>query len=125
MDAVKTHQPFYFEGRSKRRGIVRVDRRTREGKLLEQTRAQLTAQVGGEPNFSQRAAIELAAFLTVEVARLSARIAAGTSTAADLRAYLALTNALTRATRSLGAKAEAAEPQRRKTLTEVLAGEAP
>ena len=50
MDAQMTYQPFQSEGRSKRRGIVRVDRRTRKGKLLEQTRAALTRQVGGNPN---------------------------------------------------------------------------
>jgi hypothetical protein len=99
-----THQPFRSEGRSKRRGIVRVDRRTREGKLLEQTRAALTLHVGGDPNFFQQATIERAAFLTVEVAKVNARLAAGTGTAADLRSYLALSNALARAVGSLGAK---------------------
>ena len=94
MDAQMTYQPFQSEGRSKRRGIVRVDRRTREGKLLEQTRAVLTRQVGGNPNFLQCAIIERAAFLSVEAAKVNARIAAGTSTPADLRSYLALTRAI-------------------------------
>ena len=66
-----TYQPFQSEGRSKRRGIVRVDRRTREGKLLEQIRAALTAQVGGSPNFVQCAIIERAAFLSVEAAKVA------------------------------------------------------
>jgi hypothetical protein len=118
-----TYLPFQSEGRSKRRGIVRVDRRTREGKLLEQTRAALTLHVGGNPTFVECAAIERAAFLTVEVAKVNARIAAGTSTAADLRAYLSLSNALSRATKSLGVKSEPAEPRRRRaTLAQVLAG---
>jgi hypothetical protein len=88
-----TYQPFQSEGRSKRRGIVRVDRRTREGRLLEQTRARLTAAIGGNPTYLQASAIERAAFLTVEVAKLNAMMAAGTSTLEVLRAYLALTNA--------------------------------
>src|SRR5271167_1581300 len=73
METEMTYQPFQSEGRSKRRGIVRVDRRTREGKLLEQTRAALTLHVGGEPNFFQRATIERAAFLTVGKSPTAAR----------------------------------------------------
>jgi hypothetical protein len=120
-----THQPFRSEGRSKRRGIVRVDRRTREGKLLEQTRAALTLHVGGAPNFFQQATIERAAFLTVEVAKVNARLAAGTGTAADLRSYLALSNALARAVGSLRAKAEPEASERRQTLAEALSEPAP
>ena len=121
-----SYQPFQSEGRSKRRGIVRVDRRTREGKLLEQTRAALTLLVGGKPNFFERATIERAAFLSVQVAKLNARMAAGTSTPADLRSYLSLTNALARATKSLGVKLESERPSRRKkTLAEALAEHAP
>src|SRR5258705_2150223 len=86
-----SYQPFQSEGRSKRRGIVRVDRRTREGKLLEQTRAALTRQVGGNPNFVQCAIVERVAFLSVEAVKVNARIAAGTSTPADLPTCLALT----------------------------------
>jgi hypothetical protein len=126
MDAQMTYQPFQSEGRSNRRGIVRVDRRTREGRLLEQTRARLTAAIGGNPTYLQASAIERAAFLTVEVAKLNAMMAAGTSTLEVLRAYLSLTNALARATKSLGVKSEPEQqPARRKTLAEALSEPAP
>jgi hypothetical protein len=126
MDAQMTYQPFQSEGRSKRRGIVRVDRRTREGKLLEQTRAALTRQVGGSPNFLQCAIIERAAFLSVEAAKVNARIAAGTSTPADLRSYMALTRAIAGLIRSLGLRSVCEEPApRRQTLAEVLNEPAP
>ena len=121
-----TYQPFQSEGRSKRRGIVRVDRRTREGKLLEQIRAALTAQVGGSPNFVQCAIIERAAFLSVEAAKVNARIAAGTSTPADLRSYLALTRAIAGLIRSLGLRSTSEEPApRERTLSELLDEPAP
>jgi hypothetical protein len=120
MEIKMTYQPLQSEGRSKRRGIVRIDRRTREGKLLEQTRAQLTAAIGGNPTYLQATAIERSAFLTVEVAKLNAMMAAGTATIEVLRAYLSLTNALARATKSLGVKSEPEQPARRKTLAEAL-----
>jgi hypothetical protein len=126
MERKMTYQPFQSEGRSKRRGIVRVDRRTREGKLLEQTRAALTRQVGGNPNFLQCAIIERVAFLSVEAAKVNARIAAGTSTPADLRTYLALTRAIAGLIRSLGLRSVCEEPEpRRRTLAEVLNEPAP
>jgi hypothetical protein len=126
MDAQMPYQPFQSEGRAKRRGIVRVDRRTREGKLLEQTRAALIAQVGGNPNFLQCAIIERAAFLSVEAAKVNALIAAGTSTPADLRSYMALTRAIAGLIRSLGLRSACVEPApRRQTLAEVLDDPAP
>jgi hypothetical protein len=126
MERKMTYQPFQSEGRSKRRGLVRVDRRTREGKLLEQTRAALTAQVGGNPNFLQCAIIERAAFLSVEAAKVNARIAAGTSTPADLRSYLALTRAIAGLIRSLGLRSTCEEPApQRRTLAELLDEPAP
>jgi hypothetical protein len=126
MDAEMPYQPFQSEGRSKRRGIVRVDRRTREGKLLEQTRAALMRQVGGNPNFVQCAIIERAAFLSVEAAKVNARIAAGTSTPADLRSYMALTRAIAGLIRSLGLRSASVEPApRERTLAELLDEPAP
>jgi hypothetical protein len=48
-----------------------------------------------------READKRAAFLSVEAAKVNARIAAGTSTPADLRTYLSLTRAIAGLIRSL------------------------
>jgi hypothetical protein len=119
-----TYQPFQAEGRSKRRGLVRVDRRTREGRLLEQTRAALTAQLGGEPDYPTLNLIERACWLTLQLTKLNARIATGTDEPADAQRYMALGNALQRAYAALGFTPPPPRPSRRRTLAEALAEQA-
>lgn len=82
--------------------LGRVDRRTREGRLLSQMRAVLTAQLGGHPTPQQTVLIERAAFLQLRVAALDARILDGTFTDYDAKVYLAFSNSLTRTMVALG-----------------------
>lgn len=97
--------------------LRKLDGRTREAKLLHRTRAELTAHVGGSPSATQRALIERAVSLTLQIAMLDAKHATGGFTAHDAREYLAWTNALTRLMRHLGQKGVA---ERALTPREVL-----
>ena len=70
--------------------------------------------------------IERAAFLSVEAAKVNARIAAGISTPADLRTCLALTRAIAGLIKSLGLRSACEEPApRQRTLAEGLDEPAP
>jgi hypothetical protein len=51
-----------------------MDWRSREGKVLIDARAQLTAHVGGNPNNVQKALIERAARLTLYVELMDAKL---------------------------------------------------
>ncbi len=85
--------------------LAKLDRRTRESRLLEKVRAELTAHVGGAPSATQHALIERAAWLSLRVAQIEKRIAADDAiTEHDSRTYLAWSNSLQRALRDLGMK---------------------
>ncbi|HEV7267354.1 MAG TPA: hypothetical protein VGN83_20965 [Falsiroseomonas sp.] len=80
-----------------------MDGRTREAKILQRVRAELTEHVGGSPSATQRALIERAAWLTLRTAQLDRKIAGGGElTDHDSRVYLAWSNSLTRTLRQLG-----------------------
>ena len=99
--------------------LARLDGRTKEARLLQQVRAELTAHVGGCPSATQRIAIDRAAALTLHVARMDAKAAepGGMSDHAR-REYLAADSSLRRMLQMLGAEGKA---QREPTIHELLA----
>jgi hypothetical protein len=84
--------------------LVKLDRRTKEARHTEAVIAALTAHVGGNPSATDRVVIERCAWLSLQVAKLDARIATGQFTDHDSRTYAASTSALARMMRSLDAK---------------------
>ena len=90
--------------------LARLDQRTREARLLADTRAELTAHLGGAPSATQRALIDRAAWLTLRMALMDAKGADGHLSERDGREYLAWSNSLTRALVALGLQAATARP---------------
>ena len=88
--------------------LLNLDQRTREARLMRETRAELTAHVGGNPSATQRVLIDRATRLTLQLAMLDAR--AEGMTEHDSRTYLARTNTLTRLMRQLGMTGAAQRP---------------
>ena len=84
--------------------LANIDRRTREGRLLDEVRSELTDHVGGQPNAAQRMLIERAAQLSLQLAMMerSQRDGGGPLSDRNGRAYLAWSNALQRCVRELG-----------------------
>ena len=102
--------------------LAALDMRTREGRLLRDTRTELARHLGGTPSATQRAMIERAAYLTVRCAQLDAKVAAGTLTDHDSRTYLAWAGALTRLLRHLGLQGRAERPPSLAEYTAAQAG---
>jgi hypothetical protein len=99
--------------------LAKLDQRTREARLLRETREKLIAHLGGKPSEVQRQMIERAAMLTLHVSLFDRRaIENGGLSERDRREYLAYSNSLERALRHLGIKAAAEQPP---TLAEYLA----
>ncbi len=99
--------------------LAKWDGRTKEARILRETREALTEHVGGAPSAVQRRLIERAAVLTLRVAQLDAKAAdAGAMTEHDTRTYLAWSNTLTRTLRELGLKGAAERPP---SLAEIMA----
>jgi len=93
--------------------------RTREGKLLKATRADLTRHVGGAPSVTQRVLIERASMLVLQLAMMDARaLETGEMSEHSSRQYLAWTNTLAKTLRHLGLQAASA---RQPTVAEVIA----
>lgn len=89
----------------------KLDGRTKEGRLLRDTRADLVAHCGGQPSATQKALIERAALLTLHVARLDREaLAGGGFSEATARQYLAWSNSLGRTLASLGVGHEKPAP---------------
>jgi hypothetical protein len=85
--------------------LARLDGRTREGRLVRDTRAQFVAHLGGNPSATQRAMIERAVQLTLRIAAMDRKFAEdGKMTEHDTRTYLAWSGSLSRAVRDLGIK---------------------
>lgn len=85
-----------------------MDQRTREARIMAKVRADLGVHVGGTPSATQSALIERAAWLTLHVAMLDAKMTApGSMTEHDSRTYLAWSASLVRTLRTLGLKAAA------------------
>lgn len=119
MASQKVRQIRPYSGPDK---LAVIDGRTREARLLRETRAALIAHVGGKPSATQAALIERATWLSLRVAQLDARIAegGGAFTEHDSRTYLAWSNTLGRIMALLGLQPVTS---RAPTLAEVLAAD--
>lgn len=96
-----------------------VTARTSEGRLIREVRADLIKHVGGAPSATQRALIERAVMLTVQLARMDAKsLAGGAMSDHASREYLAWSNTLTRTMKALGLKGAA---DRAPTIKDFLA----
>jgi hypothetical protein len=91
------------------------DGRTREARLLRETRARLVAHVGGNPSATQASQIDRAAWLTLRLAQFDTMRARGE--AVDDTLYLAWSNSLSRVMQRLGPAAPPPAP----SLSEYLA----
>lgn len=99
--------------------LAKIDKRTREGRLLAEVRADLTQHCGGMPSATQRGIIERCAWLSLWVAQLDAKaVEGGGLTDHDHRTYLAWSAALARLLRQLGTKGA---PEKRLSLADHLA----
>jgi len=90
------------KSRGTRRRIVRVDGRTKEGRLLKNCRKALLKHVGANPSIPQLALIERASWLELRCAVLDAKQIDGTFTAYDANMFLALVGGLRRLYREIG-----------------------
>ena len=102
--------------------LLKLDQRKREARLMRETKAALLAHVGGSPSATQAVLIDRAVMLTLQLALMDAKQAAGTMTQHDGRQYLAWCNTLTRLMRQMGLDAA---PAKVPTLADYLASKAP
>jgi hypothetical protein len=104
---------------SRTKTFAQIDQRTREGKLMRETRAELVAHVGGKPSATQGALIEQLVQLRLRIAVMDRKFAeSGEQTEHDSRTYLAWANSYSRLLRQLGLRGV---PQRGPSLTDYLA----
>ena len=88
---------------------------------MRQVRKDLIAHLGGNPSVTQRVMIDRAAWLSLRIALLDAKILDGSFTEHDSRTYLAWSGHLSRLMRDLGLKGAAQTPR---SLREHLAAKA-
>jgi hypothetical protein len=75
--------------------MAKLDQRTKEARLMRETRAALVAHVGGKPSAVQSAMIERACQLTLRIVAMDRKFAeTGAQTDHDSRTYLAWSNSL-------------------------------
>jgi hypothetical protein len=99
--------------------LAKIDRRTKESRLMQAARDELIAHVGGQPNSVQRTLIERAARLQLYIAMMDAETSeTGTMTERNSRQYLAWCNALRLCLRELGIAA--ASVQKPPDLSEIV-----
>jgi ketopantoate hydroxymethyltransferase len=103
--------------------LAKLDQRTKEARLVRETRADLVAHVGGAPSATQRTLIDQAVSLKLHIALMDRNAAetGGVMTEATGKQYLAWANALVRLMRELGVKAA---PPRARTLADHIASRA-
>jgi hypothetical protein len=102
--------------------LAKLDQRTKEARLLRETRTELLAHVGGRPSATQRALIEQLVQIRLRLAVMDRRFAeTGAQTEHDSRTYLAWANSYARLLRQLGF---AAPKERAPTLSEYLSAKA-
>jgi hypothetical protein len=90
--------------------LAKLDRRTRESRLMAAARAELVAHVGGAPSSTQRVLIERAARLQLYIEVMDREtLESGSMSERNSRQYLAWCNALRLCLRELGVKAAKAE----------------
>jgi hypothetical protein len=87
-----------------RRGIVKCDGRSPEGRILKNARRTLLEHIGGHEVATpvQKSLIERAAMLELRAAMLDQKVIAGTFTDYDGKTYNAVINSLTRVYKVLG-----------------------
>ena len=91
--------------------LAKLDQRTREARLMRETRAALTEHVGGNPTATQRQLIERCVQLTLRTSLMDQRFAqSACQDDAQTKTYLAWSNALNRTLRELGLKAAPRKP---------------
>ena len=95
-----------------------LDGRTRQAKLMAQIRRDLTAHLGGSPSATQRMVVDRLARVCLRLELFDEKLAGGTMTDHDARAYGALHNSFRLLLRELGMKAA---PKPAPTLAEILA----
>ena len=99
--------------------LAKLDQRTKEARLMRETRAALVAHVGGKPSAVQSAMIERACQLTLRIVAMDRKFAeTGAQTDHDSRTYLAWSNSLTRTLAQLGV--ERATTAREPTIVDLL-----
>jgi hypothetical protein len=102
--------------------LAKLDGRRREARLMQNVRDELAQHVGGNPSAPQRALIERAAWLTLHVALMDAKLMeegeGATHSERDSRQYLAWSNSLTRIMKQLGTDKVPAKP--RKSLADLI-----
>jgi hypothetical protein len=85
--------------------LAKIDRRTKESRLMAAARDELTRHVGGSPSSVQKALIERATRLMLYVEVMDREtLEAGTMSERNSRQYLAWSNALRLTLRELGIK---------------------
>lgn len=87
-----------------------VDGRTKQARLRKATKLELLRLLGHEPSPPQLVVIEQMSWLTVQIATLDAKMAAGAITNHDLNVYLAIGHQFAKHASSLGFLAQ---PERR------------
>lgn len=100
--------------------LAKLDGRTREARLMQSVREELTAHLGGKPTVAQRALIDRAAWLTLHISQMDRKALEGDGLSErDSRQYLGWSNTLMKVMKALGADRPAPEAPRR-TLTDHL-----
>ncbi len=97
--------------------LAKLDGRTREARLMQKVRDDLTGHLGGDLTAPQSALVERAAWLSLHVALMDEKMleeGEGALSERDGRQYLAWSNALTRILRDLGADKKPGQKPRRK-----------
>jgi hypothetical protein len=99
--------------------LAKLDQRTREARLMRQTREALVQHLGGKPSATEKLLIERAANLQLRIATMDRKFSeTGEMTEHDTRTYLAWTGSLSRLLRDLGLKGTPPKPP---TVAEVMA----
>ena len=101
--------------------LAKLDQRTREARLLRETRESLIRHLGASPSAVELALVDRIALLTLHTALFDRKaLEAGGLSERDSRSYLAYSNSLSRALRALGVEPAAARPP---SLAEYWAGQ--
>jgi len=90
------------KSQGQRRGLVKADGRSIEGRILRDARKALLDFVGPDATPIQKSLIERAAMLELRAAMLDQKIIDGTFTEYDSKVYNAIVNSIARVYRTLG-----------------------
>jgi len=90
---------------SRPHSLAKISGRTREGRLMRDTRAALVTHLGGKPSVTEAMLIERVVNLQLRIAAMDRKFAeTGEMTEHDTRTYLAWSNAVSHLIRDLGLK---------------------